>query len=194
MNGSPTAAPIESVLLFDGECAVCRSIARWVVTSARRPSGARGLVVRPIGDDPIALRSMNPNLDIWDAYATIHLVMPDGRMKLGGEAVAEVFRSLPNCRWFAWTFAVTIFGTRPFQTILDLGYRILADVRPLLGCESCGTPAPWVKPFHRAIARADAFIRGLDGKPARYRRDGLRHTSRKSSRPDASSTGLTTPG
>jgi hypothetical protein len=53
-------------------------------------------VERPIGDDPEALLSLNPDLDIWGAYATIHLLMPDGSMKLGGEAVAEVLRNLPT--------------------------------------------------------------------------------------------------
>jgi len=35
---------------------------------------------------------------------------------------------------------------RPFQMILSLGYAILADARPLFGCESCGTPSLWLKP------------------------------------------------
>ena len=72
-------------------------------------------------------------------------------MKLGGDAVAEVFRNLPSTKWFARSFSVSIFGIRPFALLLDFGYTILADVRPLLGCESCGTPAAWVKPIHRAL-------------------------------------------
>jgi hypothetical protein len=51
--------------------------------------------------------------------------MPDGSMKLGGEAVAEVLRSLPNTKWFAWSFAISIFGFRPFQIILNMAYAIL---------------------------------------------------------------------
>jgi predicted DCC family thiol-disulfide oxidoreductase YuxK len=134
------------ILLYNDECGVCRRIARWVKKSAH--GGATGVDViaaQPIGDDPEALRSLNPDLDIWDAYATIHPLMPDGSMKLGGEAVAEVFRELPVTKWFAWTFAVTVFGFRPFQSILDMAYALLADVRPLFGCESCGTPNSWVK-------------------------------------------------
>jgi predicted DCC family thiol-disulfide oxidoreductase YuxK len=140
------------ILLFDGECAVCRSIGRWVQKSSRSKSGEASIVERPIGDDPEELRALNPQLDIWDAYATIHVLMPDGSMKLGGEAVAEVLRDLPNTRWFAWFFAIGAFGFRPFQTILNIGYVMLADVRPLLGCESCGTSnvlvrtlASWIK-------------------------------------------------
>ncbi len=137
-------------LLFDGNCAVCRSIGAWVRRSAATSPGEPGIIVRSIGDDPQALRALNPKLDIWSAYATIHVVMPDGSMKVGGEAVAEVLRSLPNTQWFAWTFSQSLFGVRPFQSALDVGYVILADVRPLLGCESCGTSNAFVrtvKPF-----------------------------------------------
>jgi len=61
-------------------------------------------------------------------------------MKLGGEAVAEVLRRLPNTKWFGWSFATSIFGFRPFQVVLNVAYAILSDVRPLFGCESCGKP------------------------------------------------------
>jgi hypothetical protein len=72
--------------------------------------------------------------------------MPDGSMKLGGEAVAEVLRRLPNAKWFAGCFTVSIFGFQPFQMILNMSYAILADVRPIFGCESCGTPS-WLRPI-----------------------------------------------
>jgi predicted DCC family thiol-disulfide oxidoreductase YuxK len=126
------------ILLFNDECAVCRRIARWVKKSGHSKSGEASIIVQPIGDDPEALRLLDPDLDIWDAYATIHLLIPDGSMKLGGEAVAEVLRSLPNTKWFAWSFSISTFGFRPFQVILNMAYAILADVRPLFGCESCG--------------------------------------------------------
>jgi predicted DCC family thiol-disulfide oxidoreductase YuxK len=138
--------PTKPILLYNDECGVCRRIARWVQKSARDKTGNASLVERPIGDDPEALRALSPDLDIWDAYATIHLLMPDGSMKLGGEAVAEVLRTLPNTKWFAWSFAITVFGYRPFQRALDMAYALLADVRPLFGCESCGTPF-WVRPI-----------------------------------------------
>jgi len=147
-------------LLFDGHCAVCRSIGDWVTRSAKGETGASAIVARPIGDDPRELRSINPALGIWDAYATIHIVMPDGSMKLGGEAVAEVFRSLPNTRWFAWIFALHLFGFRPFQGVLDLGYVILADIRPLLGCESCGTSNVVVRTLEPFVNFIKVLARG----------------------------------
>ena len=138
---------MKPTLLFNDECGVCRLIAGWVKKSVVSKTGDMSLVVLPIGENPETLRTLNSKLSIWDAYATIHLLMPDGSMKLGGEAVAEVFRIVPATKWFAWTFAIGIFGFRPFQMILNLGYAILADVRPIFGCESCGTPAIWARPF-----------------------------------------------
>ena len=144
------------ILLYNDECNVCRHIARWVQKSALNKSDEVSIIELPIGDDPEVLRSLNPDLDIWDAYATVHVLMPDGSMKLGGEAVAEVLRDLPNTKWFAGIFSVGTFGFRPFQMLLNLAYDILSDVRPILGCESCGTPSVWVKPIARFIKWAKA--------------------------------------
>jgi predicted DCC family thiol-disulfide oxidoreductase YuxK len=158
-DGSPVTKP---TLLFDGECAVCRRIGGWVKKSAVNRAGETSIVERPIGNDPAELRALNPSLDIWDAYAVIHLLMPDGSMKQGGEAVAEVLRNLPNCRWFAWSFAISIFGFRPYQLLLNLAYATLSELRPLFGCESCGTPSPWMQP----IRKSAKWIQSLFAKPA----------------------------
>jgi len=158
MNTNPTQTRTLPILLFNDECGICRHIANWVRKSAQSDSGGVSLLEQPIGDDPKALRALNPKLDIWEAYATIHLLMPDGSMKLGGEAVAEVFRDLPNTKWFAGSFAFSIFGFRPFQAMLNLGYLILSDVRPLFGCESCGPPSPWVKPFAHVVKWAGTLF------------------------------------
>lgn len=140
-------------LLFNDECAVCRVIADWVRRSAERQVGGASIIIRAIGDDPQILRTLNPDLDIWDAYANIHLLMPDGSMKTNGEAVAETLRRLPNTRWLARSFRLRLFGRRPFQWLLNGAYTVLADVRPLLGCESCGIPPPWLRPFHWIVQR-----------------------------------------
>jgi predicted DCC family thiol-disulfide oxidoreductase YuxK len=160
MNGSQLTMmqkQSKPILLFNDECAVCRHIGHWVQRSAQSKSGETSILVQPIGDDPERLRSLNSNLDIWDAYETIHVLMPDGSMRLGGEAVAETLRNLPNTKWFAWTFATTIFGFRPFQFILNVAYEILADVRPLFGCESCGKskvlrPIRWVTNWAKELS------------------------------------------
>jgi predicted DCC family thiol-disulfide oxidoreductase YuxK len=139
-----TATPI---LLFDDECAVCRRMASWVRAIARNALGDATIDVRPIGEDPEALRRLDPRLDIWKVYAKSHLLMPDGSILIAGEAVAEVFRRSPGMAWCAWLFSVQVFKVRPFQNLLDLGYVILSDVRPIFGCKSCGAPALWARPF-----------------------------------------------
>jgi predicted DCC family thiol-disulfide oxidoreductase YuxK len=158
MPSSKPLAQTHPILLFNDECGVCRRIARWVQSSAQVGPGDASIVEQPIGDDPEALRALHPDLDIWKAYETIHLLMPDGSMKLGGEAVAEVLRSLRSTRWFSWTFTVGIFGFRPFQLVLDIAYALLADVRPLFGCESCGTPSPWVRPISWLVKSAKTMF------------------------------------
>ena len=153
------------ILLYDDECGVCRSMARWVRKSARGESGKASIIVRPIGQDPEALRLLNPDLGIGDAYATSHLVMPDGSMKLGGEAVAEVLRSCPGTRRIARSFAIRTFGFRPFQLMLDMAYAILSDVRPILGCESCGAPRLWMRPIAWMVKAAKNLL-GDDRRPS----------------------------
>jgi len=148
------------ILLFDGDCNTCRHIARWVENSARRKPGPPSIIVQPIGQDPAALRLLNPDLNIWEAYAAPHVLMPDGSMKRAGYAVAEVFRLLPNTRWLAGIFSVGMFGFQPFQMLLNVAYLILADVRPLLGCESCGRPSPWVKPLIWLVNRVKSLFGG----------------------------------
>jgi predicted DCC family thiol-disulfide oxidoreductase YuxK len=156
---TPSQRSATPILLYNDECGVCRRIAAWVARSARKEAGqAHSVTERPIGSDPESLRALSPNLDIWDAYATLHLLMPDGSMKLGGEAVAEVLRRLPATRWFAWAFAVDVFGFRPFQAVLNVCYAILAGVRPLLGCESCSRPSTVLRPFVWLIKRAKALF------------------------------------
>ncbi|MEO9166873.1 MAG: DCC1-like thiol-disulfide oxidoreductase family protein [Aestuariivirga sp.] len=164
------------ILLYDGECGVCRRIAHWVDKSARNKSGEMSIILMPIGDDPEALKLINPSLNIWDAYATNYLIMPDASMKTGGEAVAAVFQILPNTKWFAWCFALSIFGFRPFQMMLNFAYAILDDIRPIFGCESCGTPSFWVRPI-AAVGKWVSSVFGQRGGKASTAKFNSRHAS-----------------
>ena len=148
MAAQPDSTPdTPPVLLYDDECNVCRHIAAWVRKSAQGAGSDVLITVRGIGEDPQALKALNPALDIWAAYDHIHLLMPDGSMRLGGGAVAEVLRLLPATRWLTGCLMWRVFGWYPFQRLLDLAYALLADIRPILGCESCGQPSPALRPF-----------------------------------------------
>jgi predicted DCC family thiol-disulfide oxidoreductase YuxK len=142
-----------AILLYNSDCSVCRKLSSWVIANDAKSAGGGDLIdERPIGHDPAALTAIHPDLDIWQAYETIHLVMPDGTIKKGGEAVAEVLRRLPDTGWATGLLDISIAGWRPFQAALNLAYTILDRIRPALGCESCGTPAPWwAKPIEWAV-------------------------------------------
>lgn len=146
-SGTKNALPLggdRAILLFNSDCPVCSKIAGWVIANDDPKNGGdQKIDERPIGFDPEALTKLNPNLTIWDAYSTIHVVMPDGSMKVGGEAIAEVLRRLPDTRWATGLLDVGIGGWRPFQSMLNFGYTVLDKLRPALGCKSCGTPTPW---------------------------------------------------
>ncbi len=154
-SANAAARQATPILLFDDECAVCRRMARWVQRVARNSAGAPTIDVRAIGEDPEALRRLDPTLDIWKVYAKSHLLMPDGSILIAGEAVAEVLRRSPGTAWCAWLFSVHVFKMRPFQSLLDLGYVILSDVRPIFGCKSCGAPALWATPFAWIVKMAN---------------------------------------
>jgi predicted DCC family thiol-disulfide oxidoreductase YuxK len=158
MTAQTAAYRGKPILLFNDECAVCRRLARWVGRSANDAAGEPNLVVRPIGEDPQALQQLSPALDIWDAYATLHLLMPDGTMRLGGEAVAEVLRDVPKTRWLARSFSFGVAGFRPFQMILNVAYAVLADLRPLFGCESCGAPGFLLRPLAWLVKQAKRLV------------------------------------
>jgi predicted DCC family thiol-disulfide oxidoreductase YuxK len=149
------AAPTEAgkpILLYNDECAVCRRVAAWVQREEDKEPGSTKLVLHAIGDDPDAVAALNPNLNIWDAYSAVHVLMPDGTMRVGGEAVAEVLKRLPDTAWFAGLFDVTVFGHRPFQAMLNLAYTVLDKIRPAFGCESCGEgPPKWAMPIAWAV-------------------------------------------
>ena len=91
--GTGTAArQATPILLFDDECAVCRRMARWVRGVARNAAGEPTIDVRPIGEDPEALRRLDPRLDIWKVYAKSHLLMQDGAILIADDAGNAVWR------------------------------------------------------------------------------------------------------
>jgi predicted DCC family thiol-disulfide oxidoreductase YuxK len=128
------------ILLFNEECGACRRIARWVRNAAPSKAGGVSILERPIGHDPKALHSLRSDLSIRKAHAALHVVMPDGTVKLDGEAVAEVLRHLPSTKWFAWIFSIGVAGFRPFQMLLNMAYAILVRVRPILAIGSPPLP------------------------------------------------------
>lgn len=161
----PRSVERRPILLYNDGCQVCRVLSTWV--KAQDAKGKDLIDERPIGHDPEALTALNPNLDIWEVYETIHMIMPDGQVKKGGEAIAEVFKRLPTTSPFAGLFDVSVFGAKPFQRLLDVGYIALDRLRPAIGCESCGggPVAWWAKPVKWTADAVRAVRRVFTPKP-----------------------------
>lgn len=150
------------ILLYNANCQVCRMLSEWV--KQQDASGGDLIDERPIGGNPSALTALSPDLDIWKVYEKIHLVMPDGEVKIGGNAVAEVLKRLPSTKWLGAIVDLGIGEFKPFLFLLDGAYNVLDAIRPALGCESCGggpvawwaLPIKWtadaVKAVHKALA------------------------------------------
>jgi len=104
--------------------------------------------------------TINPGLDIWDACAVNHVIMPDGSMKLGGEAVAEVFRRVPATRWSTRRLDLVVFGGRLFQALLTW---------PTGRSTTCGDT--WRRPVCR-VRRDAQFIGSRPARPGHARQPG----------------------
>jgi predicted DCC family thiol-disulfide oxidoreductase YuxK len=96
--------PEQPTLVYDGSCGFCRDtielVSRW--------DRAGRLVFVPFQDtDRVAELGLAPPA----VAAALHLVLTDGRVFTGADAVAELLRLLPRLGWAARIFGIP--GVRP---------------------------------------------------------------------------------
>jgi predicted DCC family thiol-disulfide oxidoreductase YuxK len=113
--------PIKPLLIFDGDCGFCRrSVSRW-----QRATG-EALDYLPFQDG--AVERNYPEIPRRKFAETLHLILPDGSLCTGAEAV---FRSLAAGgvkRWLLWCYTRLPF----FAGLSELGYREVAAHREFL--------------------------------------------------------------
>jgi len=107
-------------LVFDGSCGFCRD----TVALVARRDRARRIELVPFQD---AERVSRLGLSGPAVAAALHLVLPDGRVFAGADAVAELFRLLPRLGWAARLFDLP--GMRP---LARRGYAWVARRRHCL--------------------------------------------------------------
>jgi len=117
-------------MLYDDDCGVCRSCARWVARLDRRSriraipiaSGEGDLLLSPV---PAATRG-----------SAMHAVRRDGRVYSGGATVPVIVGLLPGGRPLAAVVAA-------FPGLTDRTYRAFASRRAaasrIFGLDVCGT-------------------------------------------------------
>ena len=117
-------------LIYDGECGFCR---QWV-DRVRRWDRRRALALVPFQDQA---RVAALGLPLPALAAAMHLVLPDGRVFAGADAVAELLRLLEGNRWLAWPFRL--------PGVLPVARRVYAAIARRRHCLVRGIPAREVR-------------------------------------------------
>ena len=94
--------PIElATLVYDGECAMCRASALWLM---RRAQASGALEILPCRS-PVR-RERFPQIADAECMLAMQLVLPDGRVLAGADAVPELLRRVRGWRHVARVFAL----------------------------------------------------------------------------------------
>jgi len=113
-----------AVLIYDGDCAMCRASALWLM---RRALVSDGLEVLPCRSR--VRRERYPQITDEACMSAMQLVLLDGRVLAGADAVPELLRRLRGWRW-----AAAIFGLPPVRPLTRRLYAWVARSRMRLSC------------------------------------------------------------
>jgi predicted DCC family thiol-disulfide oxidoreductase YuxK len=117
--------PGRATLIYDGACGFCSEVGRAL--ARRDAAGALELI--PLGHPDVARRW--PALSPEALDRAMHLVLPDGRILAGADAVPEILRRLPRWRHAAWLFRVP-----GVPAVARRVYGMIARNRHRLGCRT----------------------------------------------------------
>jgi predicted DCC family thiol-disulfide oxidoreductase YuxK len=91
--------PTDPTLIYDGECGLCQQ----AVALLRRFDREHVLRLIPFQDAGAVARF---GIALPALAAAMHLVLPDGRVYPGADAIPELLRLLPGKRWLAPAFGI----------------------------------------------------------------------------------------
>jgi len=117
------ASPV-ATLIYDGECAMCRASALWIM---RRAMDGGALEILPCRSAP--RRARFPHITDAQCMTAMQLVLPDGRVLAGADAMPELLRRIPRWRRVASLFALP--GMRPLGRVV---YAWIARNRMRVSC------------------------------------------------------------
>ena len=123
-EASDTITP-RAVLIYDGECAMCRASALWLMRLAI--TGGE-LEILPCRSAP--RRARFPEISDEACMTAMQLVLPDGRTLTGADAVPELLHRIGWLSWLATAFALP--GARPLARRV---YVWIAKNRMRLSCD-----------------------------------------------------------
>ncbi len=115
-----------AVLIYDGECSMCRASALWLLRRAIT-GGASEFEIIPCRS-PVR-RQRFPQVSEEACLAAMQLVLPDGQVLAGADAVPEILERIPRWRWLRRVFELP--GVRPLARRV---YAWIARNRMRLSC------------------------------------------------------------
>lgn len=158
------AGPDRHVLIYDGDCRICRRSVEWVRSADRGDS----LEILPYQAPVIAERF--PRVPRGDMEAAMQLVSPAGERWQGARAVERILQLLP--RWRVLAFFFRIPGVR---VVARYVYGLVARNRRRLGCGNhCAVGAGPRAPPEQGVQRGELPARdpaGLTGSAERHKVD-----------------------
>ena len=121
-----------AVLLYDADCPLCRASAMWLMRLAL----SRGtLEILPCRAPSRPARF--PQISEAACLTAMQLVLPDGRVVAGADAVPELLRRIRGLGWLATLFALP--GMRPLARLV---YGWIARNRMKISCALPTRPTP----------------------------------------------------
>ncbi|MGH7277781.1 MAG: thiol-disulfide oxidoreductase DCC family protein [Candidatus Rokuibacteriota bacterium] len=113
-----------AVLIYDGECAMCRASALWLMRLALAGGALEILPCR----SPVRL-ARYPQISEAACLRAMQLVLPDDRVLAGADAVPELLVRIRGLGWLARVFALP--GVRPLARRV---YAWIARNRMRISC------------------------------------------------------------
>lgn len=131
------ADPAKWLLLYDGECRFC------IAGSTRLAAMARPGLIERVDLRDRALLARYPSIPSDVDYSALRLVMPNGRMSSGAEAIALALGSRPVWKlitWLYWVPGIRQVTDALYRWVARNRFRVMGRTTP--GCESgaCALP------------------------------------------------------
>jgi predicted DCC family thiol-disulfide oxidoreductase YuxK len=124
-----------AVLVYDADCPMCRASALWLMRLAL----SRGtLEILPCRSPVRAQRF--PQLSEQACLSAMQLVLPDGRIVAGADAVPELLRRIRGLGWLAGLFTLP-----PMRPLSRRVYAWIARHRMRISCAFTASPSASVE-------------------------------------------------
>jgi len=107
-----------ATLIFDGSCPICSSTVKWIGENELEGS------FEMLPCQAHGMREQFPGIEPVECMKAMHLVLPDGKVFVGEEALPEIFARLRRYR-----FASLLFKAPGAAPLSRIAYRWFANRR-----------------------------------------------------------------